>query len=80
MIVNPDFLPKESCDQDSNLLAKVGQIIHYLYDKELLTEDAILSWYHDLDEDISGTIKNSLKKLVDWLEAASEEESSDDDD
>lgn len=45
---------------------------------ELITEDAILQWHEDLDDDVEW-LKVALKKLIEWLEASSDEESSDDD-
>lgn len=44
-----------------------------MYDKEILTEEAILSWNEDLDEE-SEWVKASISKLVAWLEESSEEE------
>lgn len=69
---------QESCNQNENVQTKVAQIIHYLYDQEIVDEDAILTWHEDLDED--NFLRKSLKKLVEWLEQSSEEESSDDED
>lgn len=62
------------------LRAKSGNILHYLYDQEVLTEDAIVSWFEDLDDDSECKTDAGLKKLIDWLQQSSEEESSDDDD
>lgn len=72
---------EEMCEQNENIKAKVAQIIHYLYDKEILSEDSILGWHNEIDDDnlSSKWLKQSMKKLVDWLMASSEEESSEDD-
>lgn len=70
---------QECCEQQETVRLKVAQIFHYLYDKELVNEEAILAFYDQLDDDSNG-LKSALKKLVDWLEASSEEESEDDDD
>lgn len=73
---------EEMCDQNDNIKAKVAQIIHYLYDKEILSEDSILKWHNDIDNANSSNkwLKQSMKKLVDWLMESSEEESSEEED
>ncbi|KAG4066513.1 hypothetical protein HA402_007149 [Bradysia odoriphaga] len=68
---------EDSCEQHETIRLKVAQIFHYFYDKELVNEEAILTFYGQLDDD-STWLKSALKKLVDWLEASSEEESEDD--
>lgn len=67
---------EECCQQNEIIRSKVAQIFHYLYNKELVNEEAILAFYGQLKDD-SVWLKNALKKLVDWLEASSEEESDD---
>lgn len=69
---------QESCYQSEILKPKLAQIIHFLYDKELITEDSILNWHDELD-DSKDWIRTALSKLVAWLNESSEEESSDDD-
>lgn len=70
----------EECGQQSETIrSKVAQIFHYLYNKEMVNEEAILAFYEQLDDD-SIWLKSALKKLVDWLEASSEEESEDESD
>lgn len=70
-------ISQESCHQNETLKSKIAQIIHFLYDKEIITEESILSWHDELDDD-KEWIRNSLSKLIEWLNASSEEESSDD--
>ncbi|XP_055303842.1 translation initiation factor eIF-2B subunit epsilon isoform X2 [Sitodiplosis mosellana] len=64
---------EESCHQNETLKSKIAQIIHFLYDKEIITEESILSWHNELDDD-KEWIRNSLIKLIEWLNASSEEE------
>lgn len=64
---------QESCHQNETLKSKIAQIIHFLYDKEIITEESILSWHDELDDD-KEWIRNSLSKLIEWLNASSEEE------
>lgn len=49
-----------------------------MYDKEIVTEEAILEWYNDIDDEESDWVKTSLSKLIVWLMESSEEESDDD--
>ncbi|XP_055383131.1 translation initiation factor eIF-2B subunit epsilon isoform X2 [Condylostylus longicornis] len=69
---------EECFNQQTSLKLKAANIIHYLYDKEYFSEDAILEWHNDLDEEC-GWLRNSLQKLVEWLNQTSEEESSEED-
>ncbi|KNC34651.1 hypothetical protein FF38_10276 [Lucilia cuprina] len=59
---------------------KISQIVHYLYDKDFVTEEAVLSWYEDLDEDNHATLRKSLFKLIEWLQQSSDEDEDDDSD
>lgn len=61
------------------LKSKIAQIIHFLYDKEIITEKSILSWYDELDDD-KEWIRQSLTKLIAWLNESSEEEDESSDD
>lgn len=58
------------------LNSRVLKIVHYLYDKEYVSEEAILNWYSSMEKD--SEIRKSLKQLVDWLNQSSEEESDSD--
>lgn len=60
-------------------MQRSGQILHYLYDIEVLSDTAILSWYEGLDDDSVCKTEKSLAKLKEWLEQSSEEESDEDD-
>ncbi len=64
----------ECCGEMDVLRSKIAQIVHYLYDKDILTEEAILAWHEELDEE-SAWIRSALTKLIEWLEQSSEEES-----
>ena len=61
--------------ENDNLKQRIVKIVHYLYDKEYVSEDAILLWHENMEDDNS--LKNTLKQLVDWLNQSSEEESDD---
>lgn len=69
------FAPQESCHQNEMLKTKLAQIIHFLYDKEVINEDSIMQWHEDLDDD-KEWIKSALEKLIAWLNESSEDESS----
>ncbi|XP_017065941.1 translation initiation factor eIF-2B subunit epsilon [Drosophila eugracilis] len=66
---------------EENLLVreKISQVVHYLYDKDFVSEDAIQAWYGQLDEEEHAHLRQSLAKLVAWLDQSSEEEDDDDD-
>ena len=42
---------EEVCKQYEHFQPKLPQLIHYLYDKEVVTDDAILQWHDELDEE-----------------------------
>lgn len=58
---------------------KISQVVHYLYDKDFVSEDAIHKWYDQLDVQEHATLRHSLAKLVDWLNQSSEDDDDDDD-
>lgn len=58
---------------------KISQIVHYLYDKDFVSEDAVLVWYEQLDEEEHANLRKSLLKLIDWLQQSSDEEDEEDD-
>lgn len=68
-------IKQESCYQNEKLKSKIAQILHFLYDKEIITEESILSWHDELDDN-KEWIRNSLTKLIEWLNTTSEEETS----
>lgn len=61
------------------LKPKLAQIIHFLYDREILAEDSILTWHDELETD-KEWIKAAVSKLIAWLNESSEEESGDEED
>lgn len=58
---------------------KISQIVHYLYDKDFVSEEAILAWYDELDLEQHESLRKSLQKLIEWLQQSSDEEDDDDD-
>lgn len=59
---------------------KISQIVHYLYDKDFVSEEAILAWHDELDLEQHESLRKSLQKLIEWLQQSSDEEDDDDDD
>ncbi|GMR36476.1 hypothetical protein PMAYCL1PPCAC_06671, partial [Pristionchus mayeri] len=50
----------------------VAKTIHHLYDRDILSEEAILGWHEDLEE--SDPVRGLIKKVVEWLEESDEDE------
>ncbi|XP_059617931.1 translation initiation factor eIF-2B subunit epsilon [Phlebotomus argentipes] len=67
---------QDICQENSNLKPRVSQIVHFFYDEDLLSEEAIVSWHEDLGEDAEW-LREGLKKLIVWFQEASSDESSD---
>lgn len=59
--------------------AKISKVIHYLYDKDVVTEDAIVTWYEQLDEEEHEELKQQLKELIEWLNQSSDDDEEDSD-
>lgn len=64
----------ECCEENESLKLKLMHIVKFLYDKDLLAEEAILSWCEDVESD---WVKKSLQPLIKWFEEAESEESDD---
>ncbi|KAJ8727005.1 hypothetical protein PYW08_015402 [Mythimna loreyi] len=65
---------EDSCIKCEWLDGKAGQILHLLYEADVVDEDSLLEWYKDLQENESPIAdQQSLIKFFDWLEEASEE-------
>lgn len=65
----------ETCEEIPAMKPKLAKIIHFLYDEDVISEEVILTWFEDLGDD-KDWVSNSLKKLVEWLQQDSEEDSS----
>ena len=83
------------CWENQNFLNVSSKTIHYMFDKlDMLSEEAILAWYYDENDDedggsdasfkanqiISKKLRQKLKPLIDWLNEDDDEESEEDDD
>lgn len=68
------ILFQESCLKNEWLDGKAGQVIHLLYEADVVDEDSLLEWFEDLKENESPLInQTSVVKFFDWLQEASEE-------
>ncbi|ALC49829.1 eIF2B-epsilon [Drosophila busckii] len=65
---------EDICEENELVRDKISQVVHYLYDKDFVSEDAVLAWYEQLDVTEHATLRQSLAKLVEWLNQSSEEE------
>ncbi|KAL0839585.1 hypothetical protein ABMA28_016275 [Loxostege sticticalis] len=69
---------EDSCIKCQWLEGRAGQIIHLLYEADVLDEDSLVEWYEELKEDESPLAKQaSVVKFFEWLQEASEESESD---
>lgn len=64
----------ECCEENASLKAKLMHIVKFLYDKDVLSEEVILSWYQDVEQE---WVKKALQPIIKWFEEAESEESSD---
>ena len=78
------------CWEDENFLNVSSKTIHHMFDKmEILSEEAILAWYYDEEDDemaddieasskanqlISNKLRQKLKPLIEWLEEDSDDD------
>lgn len=65
----------ECCEENDKLKSKMMLIVRFLYDKDVLTEDGIVSWYEDVEME---WVKKSMQPMIKWLEEAESEDSDDD--
>ncbi|XP_068141084.1 translation initiation factor eIF2B subunit epsilon [Drosophila tropicalis] len=54
---------EDVCEENPLVREKISQIVHYLYDKDFVSEDSILAWHDQLDIDIQE--QAHLKRV--WL-------------
>ncbi|CAG9091814.1 unnamed protein product [Plutella xylostella] len=65
---------EDSCTKCEWLEGRAGQIIHLLYEMDVVDEDSLLEWQSDLKEEESPIVgQASLVKFFEWLQQASEE-------
>jgi hypothetical protein len=63
------------CLKDEAKAKIVIVILQCLYERDVLEEDAIISWYLKLPDDGNySLIKEKVYPLIDWFENASEED------
>ncbi|XP_050067427.1 translation initiation factor eIF-2B subunit epsilon-like [Anopheles maculipalpis] len=68
---------EDMCSSSETVRAKLPQLVHYLYEEDLIGEEAIIEWYEALEDN---ALKTILSKLVQWLQESSEEEDEDEED
>ncbi|XP_061390600.1 translation initiation factor eIF-2B subunit epsilon [Musca vetustissima] len=64
-------------EENPKVREKISQIVHFLYDKDFVSEEAILAWHEELDLEQHGNLRKSLQKLIEWLQQSSEEDDDD---
>jgi len=72
---------QEYCYDNMNFIKSFNKIVLLLYKTDVLSEDAILKWYKETHSSRGWSVfMDQMKKFVDWLEQAEEEESDEDED
>eukprot|EP01133_Synstelium_polycarpum_P012112 gene12112-14168_t len=77
------FVIQDLCDEQEPLKKVVKFILHLLYDADVLSEEAILSWASELEEEDTPENQSYLKQcaeLINWLKEAEEDSDEDEDD
>lgn len=65
---------QDSCIKCEWLDGRAGQIVHLLYDADVVDEDSLVDWYDEMKENESPLAKQvSVIKFFEWLQEASEE-------
>ncbi|XP_023947314.2 translation initiation factor eIF-2B subunit epsilon [Bicyclus anynana] len=65
---------EDSCIKNEWLNGKAGQVIHLLYESDIVDEDSLTEWFRDLKENESVLVdQTSVVKFFEWLQEASEE-------
>lgn len=62
----------ESC---SELSENVVKVLHWFYEKDVLSEDVILPWFEKLNQ--TSRLRIKIQPFVKWLQEADEETDSD---
>lgn len=65
----------ECCEENDKLKLKLLNIVKFMYEKDVLDEDGIVSWYKDVEIE---WVKKSLQPMIKWFEEAESEESESD--
>ncbi|XP_058128246.1 translation initiation factor eIF-2B subunit epsilon-like [Anopheles ziemanni] len=67
---------EEMCQSNEIIRAKIVQLLHFLYEGDLVSEEVIIRWYDGVEDE---TLKSTLAKFVQWLNESSDDESDDED-
>lgn len=67
---------EDVADTCSELNECVTKILHWFYEKDVLTEEAILQWHSKLNQ--ASRLKIKTAPFIQWLQEADEESDSDD--
>ncbi|OQR71006.1 translation initiation factor eIF-2B subunit epsilon-like [Tropilaelaps mercedesae] len=66
---------RPNCDE--NMLKTMQNLINFLYQRDILSEEAIIEWYIDLDDKVT---KKYMKQFVQWLQQDNSDEEEDTED
>uniref|UniRef100_A0A182FAS9 Translation initiation factor eIF2B subunit epsilon n=1 Tax=Anopheles albimanus TaxID=7167 RepID=A0A182FAS9_ANOAL len=66
---------EEMSQSHDTIRQKIAQLVHYLYENDLVREEVIIEWYEGLEDE---ALQKALCKLVEWLNESSDEEEDED--
>ena len=58
-------------DQDAAVLKVVPHVLKYLYDEDVLEEEAVLKWHGTKSKGDAAKVKDAAKVFVEWLKYVS---------
>lgn len=64
---------EEFAANNASLAAPLVKIVHWLYDKDVISEQAIMKWQQSEPKPSAETYRKEMGKLIEWLENAEEE-------
>lgn len=71
---------EEVAETDSEVLKYLAKIVHYLYEKDVVSEESVLVWWCDEDTEHNPEIKSKMTTFIQWLEDEDDDEEEKDED
>ena len=65
---------EEIAETEADVMKYLHKIIHYLYDKDVTSEESILVWWGDKNTEHNDEVKSKMKAFIKWLQDDEEED------